>query len=199
MSTSVAFECSRWPSPCAEESGAVKSIPEPESELVARAGRGDTGAFERLYRTHAPRVHALCRRLAGHPERAEDLTQEVFLRAWQRLDSFGGRSAFYSWLYRLAVNTAIDQHRSHSRKAGRESSPEDWEEFVEPRREHTGPRLDLEEAIDRLPPNARLVFVLHDVEGYRHEDIAGLTGLAAGTCRAHLHRARRMLRNELQQ
>jgi len=171
---------------------------DPESELIARAGRGDARAFETLYRTHAPRLHALCRRLAGDPERAEDLTQEVFLRAWQRLDGFAGRSAFSSWLYRLAINAAIDKHRSHRRKAGRETGLEEWEEFVEPRKEHTGHRLDLEQAIDRLPPTARMVFVLHDVEGYRHEDIAGLIGLAAGTSRAHLHRARRLLRNELQ-
>jgi len=181
-----------------KESGTVLETSEPESELVAPAGRGDARAFESLYRAHAPRLHALCRRLAGDPEQAEDLTQEVFLRAWQRLDGFGGRSKFYSWLYRLAVNAAIDRHRSHRRKAGKETTLEEWEEFVEPRKEHTARRMDLEKAIDGLPPTARMVFVLHDVEGYRHEDIAEMTGLASGTCRAHLHRARRLLRNELQ-
>lgn len=169
-----------------------------DARLVERARGGDAGAFETLYRRHAGRVHAVCRRITGDPTRAEDAVQEVFVRLWRSLGSFGGRSAFSTWLYRMAVNAAIDQVRAETRRRGREIAEDDVDGLD--RIAAAGPRpesWDLEEAIDALPPGARIAFVLHDVEGYRHEEIAEMTGMASGTSRAHLHRARRLLRARL--
>ncbi len=170
-----------------------------ERRLIRQAREGDVGAFEALYRAHVGRVHAVCRRLAGDPTRAEELTQDVFVRAWERLRSFEGRSAFGSWLYRLAVNLVIDAKRAEIRRSAREIAAEDpaaWENPRPPREPAAG--WDLERAIAALPPGARMVFVLHEVEGYRHEEIAGMAGLAEGTCKAQLHRARRLLREMLE-
>ena len=169
------------------------------ARLIRQAREGDVGAFEALYRAHVGRVHAVCRRLAGDPTRAEELTQDVFVRAWERLRSFEGRSAFGSWLYRLAVNLVIDAKRAEIRRSAREIAAEDpaaWGSPRPPRDPVAG--WDLERAIAALPPGARMVFVLHEVEGYRHEEIAGMAGLAEGTCKAQLHRARRLLREMLE-
>lgn len=158
---------------------------------VARAQGGDVRAFEALYRAHAPRIHGLCRRLTGSASNAEDLTQEVFVRAWQRLRSFRGESAFSTWLHRLAVNVVLGHLRAHR------PAPTVWEGDRPASHRATALRIDLEEAIASLPPSARMVFVLHDVEGYRHEEIAALARIAVGTSKAHLHRARRLLREAL--
>ncbi len=178
-----------------------------ENDLVARSRAGDTAAFERLYRVHAGRVHAVCLRMLGDRGRAEEATQDAFVRAWQRLGSFRGDSAFGSWLYRLAANGAVDRLR-HERR--HESGVEGWDgegrdpdgapPATEPMPAATPPgaAIDLERAIRTLPPRARAVFVLHDVEGYRHGEIAALTGVAEGTSKAQLHRARRLLREALQ-
>lgn len=173
--------------------------PEQDEERLIRLARdGDLSAFEGLYRRHAGRVHALCRRLTRHPADAEDLTQEVFVRAWQKIDTFEGRSRFSSWLHRLAVNVAINQHRAAGGTlAWRETSGEEAIEAAPAGPADTAARLDLEEAIAGLPEGARFVFVLHDVHGYRHDEIAEMTGMAAGTSKAHLHRARRALREVL--
>lgn len=179
------------------------SDPEPlidldEARLVRRAQAGDTRAFEKLYRSHVGRVYAVCRRLAGNTGRAEDWTQDVFVQVWEKIGSYEGRSRFSTWLYRLATNRAIDGLRSEGRRNRRETSVEDPESWFEP-----GPaprpegRLDLEAAIASLPTVARMVFVLHDVEGYRHRDIAQMTGLAEGTSKSQLHRARGLLRERL--
>src|SRR5881398_998874 len=141
------------------------------SDLIQRAQQGDQAAFEALYRAHVGRVYALCLRLTADRARAEELTQDAFVRAWERLASFRGESAFSSWLYRLTVNVVFLGQR-----AG---------------------QLDLERAIAALPPGAREVFVLHDVEGYRHHEIARLNGIAVGTSKAQLFRARRLLREAL--
>jgi RNA polymerase sigma-70 factor (ECF subfamily) len=170
-----------------------------ERRLVGQAREGNVGAFEALYRAHVGRVHAVCRRLVGDPIRAEELTQDVFVRAWERLESFQGRSAFGSWLYRLAVNLVIDAKRAEIRRSARETAAEDpaaWERPRPPREPGVG--WDLERAIAALPPGARAVFVLHEIEGYRHEEIAEMAGLAEGTCKAQLHRARRLLREMLE-
>lgn len=170
------------------------------SALVGHAQAGDVSAFERLYGEHVDRVYALCLRMSGDAASAEELTQDVFVRAWERLRGFRGESAFDTWLHRLAVNVSLEARRSQGRRAARFFVTDDLSGFdaaaVE---EAPGERLDLERAIARLPDGARSVFVLHDVEGYRHEEIAALTGRAVGTCKAHLHRARKLLREALGQ
>jgi RNA polymerase sigma-70 factor (ECF subfamily) len=169
-----------------------------ERGLVARAQQGDLVAFEELYRRNVGRVFALCCRLAGDGLRAEELAQDVFVRAWQKIGQFRGDSAFSSWLHPLAVNTALTERRSLKRRTARVFATDDLEAFDRPGR---GPgreaRLDLDKALGTLPPGARAVFVLHDVEGYKHEEIARMTGVATGTSKAQLHRARRLLREAL--
>jgi RNA polymerase sigma-70 factor (ECF subfamily) len=169
-----------------------------ESELVSRAQRGDLSAFEELFRSHQGRVYAVCLRMVADPGRADDLTQESFIRAWTKLGSFHGRSAFGTWLHRLAVNVVLGEMRSRKRHESRTTELEGTESTVPalPARDSVA-GVDLEKAISGLPRQARSVFVLHDVEGYRHREIAELLGLAEGTCKAHLHRARMLLRKVL--
>lgn len=175
---------------------------EPGPEVIAGAQRGDVDAFEQIYHAYVGRVHALCRRLSGDAERAEDLTQDVFVRAWRRLGSFQGRSRFYTWLYRLAVNLATDNLRAARRRGEVEMllDPTDVEQPLA--HLHVAPtppenRIALEAAIARLPEGARAVFVLHDVEGFQHQEIAAFLEIATGTSKAQLHRARRLLRQML--
>ena len=151
-----------------------------------------------LYRDNVPRVFALCCRLAGEPALAEELAQDVFVRAWQRLETFRGESAFSSWLYPLTVNVALSERRSRRRRTPRHGH-DDLAPLREGPERAAGPEagVDLERALATLPPGARAVFVLHDVEGYKHEEIAELTGVATGTSKAQLHRARRLLREAL--
>src|SRR2546430_876447 len=168
------------------------------SDLVQRAQQGDQAAFEALYRAHVGRVYALCLRLTADPVRAEELTQDAFVRAWERLASFRGESAFSSWLYRLTVNVVFLGQRASRRRALRVFTTDDPAALERPSDgSGTGAHLDLERAIAALPPGARHVFVLHDVEGYRHHEIAELTGIAGGTSKAQLFRARRLLREAL--
>lgn len=165
-----------------------------DADLVRAAVAGDTAAFETLYRRHVPRIHGAVLRLSGHDHgRAEELTQEAFVSAWRKLGSFRHGSAFGTWMYRLAINTALMALRS--RKAdpvlapGQDCLPEPGEQPFCP-----AEREELERAIAGLPPRARAVLVLHDVEGWRHEDIAAEMGIAPGTSKAQLHRARGLLR-----
>jgi RNA polymerase sigma-70 factor (ECF subfamily) len=166
--------------------------------LAERAAGGDERAFEALYRATTGRVYALCLRMSGDGARASELTQDVFVRVWQRLATFRGESALETWLHRLAVNVVLESERSTSRRLARVEPRDDLAE-IEPtgRAPLVGERLDLESAIAALPPGARRVFVLHDIEGYRHEEIARLTGAAAGTVRAQLFRARKLLMEAL--
>lgn len=168
-----------------------------EEQLVQAAQHGDVASFETLYRRHAGRIHALSLRLTGAQAPAEDLTQEVFVRAWRKLGQFRGDAAFGTWLYRLAVNLAVSERRS--RPDARREVLTDDPAACEPRPPAPHPELglDLERAIAALPTGARQVFVLHDVEGHRHNEIARLAGIAVGTSRAHLHRARTLLREVL--
>ncbi len=184
-----------------------------ESEVVRRAQAGDERAFEALYRMHAGRVFALCLRMAGEREQARELAHEAFVRAWERLGTYRGEAAFGSWLHRLTVNVVLERRRRERRRqahevaegggdelaadgwddAGGEATAavaEGWRRAV---RDDQAARLDLESAIARLPTNARTVFVLYVVEGYRHDEIAAMMTIAEGTVRAHLHRARRLL------
>ena len=172
------------------------------TDLIHRAQQGDQTAFEALYRQHVGRVYALCLRLTSDPAQAEELTQDAFVRAWQRLASFRGESALGSWLYRLTVNVVFLHLRGARRRSLRVLTTDDPSALERPaggEGESDGPAvaLDLERAVAGLPPGARQVFVLHDVEGYRHEEIARLTGVAVGTSKAQLFRARRLLREAL--
>ena len=169
-----------------------------EWALVQDAQAGDLAAFERLYRDNERRVFALCMRLSSDPALAEELTQEVFIRAWRKLGSFRGQSAFSSWLYPLTVNVALTERRSRRRRLAR-VVPTDDPTTLEPKAPAPTPEagFDLEKAMAGLPPGARRVFVLHDVEGRTHEEIASLLGLAPGTSKAQLHRARKLLREVL--
>jgi RNA polymerase sigma-70 factor (ECF subfamily) len=166
-------------------------------DLVRRAARGDVEAYEMIYRQHVGRVHALCLRMSRNHGEADELTQETFVRVWERLASFRGDSAFTTWLHRVTVNVVIAELRRRGRWRERFSASEaDDFAAAEPAFSAGGDR-DLERAIANLSPQARLVFVLHDVEGYKHGEIAELTGIAVGTSKAHLHRARLLLREEL--
>jgi RNA polymerase sigma-70 factor, ECF subfamily len=172
-----------------------------EGRLVRQAQAGDLSAFERLYRENVRKVFALCMRMSSDATLAEELTQDVFVRAWQKLGSFRGDSAFSSWLYPLTVNVALTERRSRRRRTSRFFSTDDLTPFDRPPAERpiAGPEagLDLDKALASLPPGARAVFVLHDVEGYKHEEIAGLLDMAVGTSKAQLHRARKLLREAL--
>lgn len=169
-----------------------------ESDLIRRARQRDQQAFAQLYRRHAGRVHALCRRMTGDIPYAEELTQTVFVTLWEKLDHFRGESAFGTWLHRFAVNTVLMDFRTTRRREARVFGTADPAAFeTPPRPPPAGVRLDLEQAIAFLPPRARTVFVLHDVEGYTHEEIAGLMDLETGTTKAQLHRARKLLQEAL--
>jgi len=151
--------------------------------------------FAGLYRAHVGRVYALCLRMAGDPAEATELTQDVFVRAWERLASFRGESAIGTWLHRLAVNVVLERLRADHRRLARVEPASDW---LDGSGAASPPdavldRIDLDAALPRLAEGARVVFVLHDVEGYDHAEIARLTGLAPGTIRTQLHRARRHL------
>jgi RNA polymerase sigma-70 factor (ECF subfamily) len=169
-----------------------------ERQRVKEAQEGNLAAYEELYRNNAGRVFGLCLRMAGDASLAEELTQDVFVRAWQKLASFRGESAFSTWLYQLAVNVALSERRARRRRNSRVMATDDLTPFDKPgRREAPEHGLDLQKALDVLPDGARAVFVLHDVEGYKHGEIAEMTGVATGTSKAQLHRARRLLREAL--
>ncbi len=165
-------------------------------EEAERAAAGDTSAFERLYRRHAARVHSLCRRMAGDPD-VDDLCQEVFIRAWRKLDQFRGDAAFGTWLYRLAVNVILGRRKTIATYRTRFGGGDPAELQLATRRAPHELRIDVEAAIEKLPAGARQVFVLHDIEGYTHEEIGQLLEVTAGTSKSQLHRARMALRQHL--
>jgi len=171
------------------------------NETVRRAQQGDQAAFRTLYQTHVGRVYALCLRLTGNGSEAEDHTQDVFVRVWERLGSFRGESAFSTWLHRLTVNEVLQARRSAGRRSARVTQADDpleLEAAPAPAAGSAGAGAsDLGQAIARLPAGARTVFVLHDVEGYQHDEIAALLEIAEGTSKAQLFRARRLLREML--
>ena len=170
-----------------------------ERRLVRDAQNGDLLAFERLYRENERKVFALCLRLTCDVSLAEELTQEVFVRAWRKLATFRGDSAFSTWLYPMTVNVALSERRSRRRREARIVATEDPVQLEPtPRAPRPEAGFDLQKALATLPPGARAVFVLHDVEGRTHEEIATLLELATGTSKAQLHRARRLLREVLE-
>jgi len=179
----------------------VNRVREGDSD-VARARSGDRGAFERVYRQHVNRVFSLCARMVSDRARAEELTQDVFVRAWEKLHLFRGESSFATLLHRLTGNVVLNARKVEGRQrsryeendedAGMDSLPGVVGMPLPP-----GDMLDVEEAITKLPPGARRVFVLHDVEGYKHEEIAEMLGVTSGATKAQLHRARLLLREAL--
>ncbi len=166
---------------------------------VALAAAGDRRAFERLYRQHMTRVFSLCARMVNDRTRAEELTQDVFVRAWEKLSLFRGESAFGTWLHRLTVNVVLNDRKTEGRQRSRYDDDDDGDgiDGLAARPVTPGDRMDLEMAIAKLPKGARRVFLLHDVEGYKHEEIAEMLGVTTGATKAQLHRARMLLREAL--
>lgn len=181
----------------------LKGIPavaaDQERQLIDRAQGGCQRSFELLYRSHVRRVFSAVWRLAGGIEaRAEELTQEAFIRAWEKLPQFRGDSAFATWLHRLAVNVALMDLRSRASGAAKEIEDDELESKPSPLRS-IGLQIDLETAIASLPPRARAVLLLFDVDGWTHEEIAAELGMAVGSSKAQLHRARALLRRRLEE
>jgi RNA polymerase sigma-70 factor (ECF subfamily) len=171
---------------------------EDTAALVALAARGDVGAFEKLYAKSAGRVYAVCIRMTGDPETAREYTHDAFVRAWERLSTFRGEAAFETWMHRLAVNVVLTARRGDRRReAHLVPTADDETTEADPAFGKPAPdvesRIDLERAIASLPPRAREVFVLHDVEGYKHDEIADRLELQASSVRAQLHRARQLI------
>ncbi|MFZ0213364.1 MAG: sigma-70 family RNA polymerase sigma factor [Candidatus Acidiferrales bacterium] len=179
----------------------------PEADAIRLAQQGDAAAFERIYQLHNRRVYSLCLRMVGNTAEAEDLTQEAFLQLFRKISTFRGESAFSTWLHRLAVNVVLMRLR---KKTGSETS---LEEVTQPDEEGGGPRRDfgapdlglsgsidrvnLKRAVDQLPAGYKAVFVLHDVQGYEHNEIAGIMGCSIGNSKSQLHKARMRLRELL--
>ena len=170
-----------------------------DAELVARSQAGEAEAFETLYHQHAPRIYSLACRMAGSPEDGEDLLQEIFLQAYRKLGGFKGDSAVGTWLYRLALNHCLDYVRSRQAKMTKLTGTLDADSSFEPtaRRETPIARLDLERAVERLPEGCREAFVLHDVEGFDHKEVGKLLGIAEGTSKSQVFKARMKLRSFL--
>ena len=169
---------------------------------AALAAAGDRQAFERLYRRHVNRVFSLCARMVPDRAHAEELTQDVFVRAWEKLRLFRGESSFATWLHRLAVNVVLNERKAEGRRRARfedqdEEGGMDVHAGVVGSGLAPGELLDLEQAITRLPPGARRGFTRPDVEGFKHEEVAEMLGVTTGATKAQLHRARLLLRRAL--
>jgi RNA polymerase sigma-70 factor, ECF subfamily len=167
-----------------------------DADLVERCRAGDMDAFERLYREHAPRLYSLARRMSGSADEADDLLQDIFLQAYRKLGSFKGDAAIGTWLYRLALNLCVDFSRGRRAKMNRLTDTLDDERAIEPpaRRETPLARIDLERAIDQLPDGCREAFVLHDIEGLDHKEVGRVLGIAEGTSKSQVFKARMKLR-----
>ena len=168
-------------------------------DLVASIQAGDVDAFEALYRQYSAKIYTLASRMAGSPEDGEDLLQEIFLQAYRKIGSFKGDAAVGTWLYRLALNHCLDFVRSRQAKMNKLTETLDAETSVEPtaRRETPIARMDLHRAVDRLPEGCRQAFVLHDVEGFDYKEVADLLGIAEGTSKSQVFKARLKLRGFL--
>ena len=179
---------------------ATPTSPAADLELAQRCGRGDQDAFEQLYRAHAGRLYSLIVRMVASTETAEDLLQEVFLNAYRKVSSFRGDSSLGTWLYRMAVNHCLDYLRGRQNKMARTTDSIEDDGMVEPAAPLVASaiqRLDLERAIARLPDGCRTAFVLHDIEGFQHHEIAMMLGISEGTSKSQVHKARLKLRGML--
>ena len=180
-----------------------------EAEAIRLAQQGDAGAFERIYRLHSRRVYALCLRMVGNTAEAEDLAQDAFLQLFRKIGTFRGESAFSTWLHRLSVNVVLMKLRKKTLpETSLEETTDPDDESSGPRRELGGPdlllsgsidRVHLDRAIEQLPPGYRQVFVLHDVQGFEHNEIAKLMECSIGNSKSQLHKARMRLRELLQE
>jgi RNA polymerase sigma-70 factor (ECF subfamily) len=176
-----------------------KGVTVSDAELVARCQAGDVDAFETLYHQHAARIFTLASRIAGSPDEGEDLLQEIFLQAYRKLGSFKGEAALGTWLYRLALNHCLDFVRSRQVKIRKLTDTLDDERVFEPAAPRETPiqRIDLERVIARLPEGCREAFILHDVEGFDHKEVGELLGIAEGTSKSQVFKARMKLRGML--
>ena len=170
-----------------------------EMALVERCRRGELGAFEEIYRAHSSRLYGLVLRMVGNPSDAEDLLQEIFLSAHRKLEGFRGDSALGTWLYRLATNQCLDHLRSKSARAGQLTDALDEEPVTPDARSRgiadaTVAKMDLERALAQLPEGCRAAFLLYDVEGLEHREVADALGIAEGTSKSQVHKARLKLR-----
>ncbi|HET8921356.1 MAG TPA: RNA polymerase sigma factor [Candidatus Acidoferrum sp.] len=191
------------------ERGGFQTNTMPEAEAIRRSQRGDAAAFERLYRLYSKRIYALCLRMVGNTTEAEDLTQEAFLKVFRKIHTFRGESAFSTWLHRLVVNVVLMQlRRKNLLKATLEDAFEPDRENGRAGKELGGPdvsliglidRVNLERAVAQLPSGSKTVFVLHDMQGYKHHEIAEMLNWSVGTSKGQLHRAHRRLRELLQE
>ena len=169
-----------------------------ERALIKKAQRSDARAFEALYKLHIDRVYGICLRMTGNVSEAEDCAQEAFIQAWKKMNKFRGDSAFSTWLHRVAVNTVLGRIRKSKREQDRILAVTDTAPPTVATGD-TGELRDLSDAVDRLPEGARNVFVLHAVYGYSHNETGDMLGIAAGTSKAQLHRAKRLLAQQLKQ
>ncbi len=167
-----------------------------DRHLIASVLEGDMRAFEALYMREKGRVYALCFRMVGQAALAEELTQEAFVQAWRKLDQFRGDSKFSTWLYRITTNLVLDRVRL--KKHAFEQNMDELDENLIMPSDHPDTKRDLESGISRLPDGARMVFVLYEIQGHTHEEIANLLGVAVGTSKAQLHRAKKLMRNWLE-
>lgn len=163
---------------------------------VALAAGGDSSAFERIYQAHVARIHSLTRRMLGNDD-ADEVTQDIFVRTWQKLSTFRGESAFGTWLHRLALNVIIERRRTLAKQRTRVSDDPEALDVATVPPSRSDLRVDFEYAIGQLPEGAREIFVLHDVEGYKHREIAVMLQIATGTSKRQLHRARMLMRQQL--
>lgn len=173
------------------------TVTDDEQSWVRRAQGGDSRAFEALYRAQSGRVYSLCLRMTGNPSEAEDCAQDAFIQAWKKLDKFRGESGFGTWMHKVAVNVVLGRMRKSRREQDRIRAVSD----IAPAPEtigDSGGLQDLEQAMNELPSGARHVFVLHAVYGYSHDETGAMLGIATGTSKAQLHRAKRLLAQQLE-
>jgi len=170
---------------------------ERERDTVRLAAKGDARAFERLYRGHSARIHSLSRRMIGVHD-ADEMTQDIFSRAWEKLGSFRGESSFGTWLYRVGMNLILERRQALAIRRGRHTASHEVLDDLASAPVSTDERMDFEAALENLPQGAREILVLHDVEGYKHEEIDKMLGINAGTSKSQLHRARMTLRRYLE-
>ncbi len=176
---------------------AEEDLDRQEGVYLERARRGDTAAFEWLYRRHVGRVYALCLRMTADVSLAEECTQRCFIRAWTRIEDFRGDSRLATWLYRVAVNEVLGARRASGRDRAVLVSVSDNERDAAQVAADAGDEMDLERSIAKLPERARHVFVLIALHGYTHDEVGALLGVAEGTCKAQYHRARHLLADRL--
>jgi RNA polymerase sigma-70 factor, ECF subfamily len=185
-----------------DESGGHSLAGASDYELTQAADRGDMAAFEEIYRRHHRRVYSLCLRMTQNQSEAEDLAQDVFVQLFRKVGSFRGESAFTTWLHRMTVNQVLMHFRKRKVRDERSSEDEETPDRIEPGTENPGAmpvvdRIALDHAIAQLPPGYRTTFVLHDIEGYEHEEVARIMGCSVGTSKSQLHKARMKLRGLL--